>query len=72
MLHTGKIAQWNDERGFGFISPAEGSGSVFVHITAFPRSDRLRQPRPGKRSAQSSVHQSLPGLTLRGENEARL
>ena len=43
MRYQGRIAKWNDERGFGFISPAEGGGSVFVHISSFPRGDR----RPG-------------------------
>jgi uncharacterized membrane protein YsdA (DUF1294 family)/cold shock CspA family protein len=49
MRHQGRIAKWNDERGFGFISPAEGGGSVFVHISSFPRSDR----RPGVNEAVS-------------------
>src|SRR5689334_12655248 len=40
MRHQGKIAKWNDERGFGFISPSEGGRPVFVHISSFPRSDR--------------------------------
>jgi uncharacterized membrane protein YsdA (DUF1294 family)/cold shock CspA family protein len=40
MRHQGIIAKWNDERGFGFISPSEGGDSVFVHISSFPRSDR--------------------------------
>jgi uncharacterized membrane protein YsdA (DUF1294 family)/cold shock CspA family protein len=40
MRHQGRIAKWNDERGFGFISPSEGGDSVFVHISSFPRSDR--------------------------------
>ena len=40
MRHQGRIAKWNDERGFGFISPSEGGGSVFVHISSFPRSAR--------------------------------
>jgi len=40
MRNKGSIAKWNDERGFGFISPSEGGGSVFVHISSFPRSDR--------------------------------
>ena len=40
MRHQGRIANWNDERGFGFISPSEGDDSVFVHISSLPRSDR--------------------------------
>ena len=39
MRRQGKIAKWNDERGFGFIS-SEGDDSIFVHISAFPGSDR--------------------------------
>jgi cold shock CspA family protein len=35
-LH-GTLTRWNDERGFGFITPAKGSSDVFVHISAFPR-----------------------------------
>ena len=49
MRHQGRIAKWNDERGFGFISPSEGGGSVFVHISSFLRSDR----RPGVNEAVS-------------------
>ncbi|HUQ33797.1 MAG TPA: cold shock and DUF1294 domain-containing protein [Pyrinomonadaceae bacterium] len=40
MRPQGRIAKWNDERGFGFISPSEGGSSVFVHISSFPRGDR--------------------------------
>lgn len=40
MRQQGRIAKWNDERGFGFISPSEGGDSVFVHISSFPRGDR--------------------------------
>jgi uncharacterized membrane protein YsdA (DUF1294 family)/cold shock CspA family protein len=39
MRRQGKIAKWNDERGFGFISASEGD-SVFVHISSLPRRDR--------------------------------
>jgi cold shock CspA family protein len=33
----GTLMKWNDDRGFGFISPAQGNEEMFVHISAFPR-----------------------------------
>jgi len=33
----GRIKSWNDERGFGFITPLPHGRDVFVHIKAFPR-----------------------------------
>lgn len=42
MRIEGTLAKWNDERGFGFISPTKGgTAEVFVHVSAFPR-DGLR------------------------------
>ena len=40
MRTHGTLTKWNDDRGFGFISPASGSGEIFVHISAFPRDGR--------------------------------
>ncbi len=37
MRTHGTLIKWNDDRGFGFILPAQGSSEVFVHISAFPR-----------------------------------
>lgn len=36
MRLDGKLKSWNDERGFGFIDPAQGGQEIFVHIKAFP------------------------------------
>jgi cold shock CspA family protein len=33
----GTLTKWNDDRGFGFITPAKGTADVFVHFSAFPR-----------------------------------
>ena len=37
MRSHGTLAKWNDDRGFGFIAPAQGGDELFVHISAFPR-----------------------------------
>ena len=36
MRFTGILKTWNDERGFGFLEPAQGGQEIFVHIKAFP------------------------------------
>ena len=35
----GTLISWNDDKGFGFIRPANGSRNVFVHIRAFSSSN---------------------------------
>jgi len=42
MRHQGKITNWKDDRGFGFISPNGGGEQVFVHVKSF--SNRQRRP----------------------------
>lgn len=37
MRIEGSLIKWNDDRGFGFIAPAQGGPEVFVHISAFPK-----------------------------------
>jgi cold shock CspA family protein len=46
MRFDGKLEQWDDDKGCGFITPMRGGDPVFVHISAF-HSDR-RRPRVGE------------------------
>lgn len=41
-MRIGKIIRWNDDKGYGFIKPTDGSREVFLHISAF--TSRNRRP----------------------------
>lgn len=43
MDQQGRLTQWNDARGFGFITPQASGPRVFVHISQFQH--RSRRPR---------------------------
>ena len=45
MRYQGRVAEWKDDRGFGFITPNGGGVKVFLHISAL--SDRGARPSVG-------------------------
>lgn len=65
MRIRGTITKWN-EKGFGFITPADGEKQVFVHASAF--SGRNQRPAAGMK-VTCEVAQDPEGR-LRAENAA--
>jgi cold shock CspA family protein len=48
MRHQGRISEWNEERGFGFVQSNGEAPHAFLHISSF-----------GKRSKKPSVGQLI-------------
>ena len=42
MRTKGKISSWNDDKGYGFITPLTGGKQIFIHVKAL--SNRSRRP----------------------------
>lgn len=40
MRSAGRITEWNDDKGFGFVVPHGGGDRAFVHVRAFQRGSR--------------------------------
>jgi uncharacterized membrane protein YsdA (DUF1294 family)/cold shock CspA family protein len=38
MRYQGRLQDWNDDKGYGFVTPNGGGERAFVHIKAFERS----------------------------------
>jgi len=63
MRTKGKITSWNDEKGFGFITPSAGGKQVFVHIKAFGNRNRRPEVNQLVTYAMSSDSKGRPCAT---------
>ena len=43
MRYQGKLVEWNDAKGFGFVLPNAGGRKIFVHLNEFTSQTRRRQ-----------------------------
>jgi CspA family cold shock protein len=42
-MPIGKVANYFEERGFGFIAPDDGSAHLFVHVSHIANADALKK-----------------------------
>lgn len=61
-MATGTVKFFNSQKGFGFITPSDGSKDVFVHISAVERA--------GMSSLNEGQKLSYDVVNERGKNAA--
>ena len=67
-MQTGTVKWFNDAKGFGFISPEDGSADVFVHFSAIDSSG-FRSLQEGQRVSYE-VQQGAQGAQAAGVKAA--
>jgi len=60
---AGRITDWNDDKGFGFVMPNGGGDRAFVHVNEFQRGSR--------RPVAGDLISYLPGRDAKGRLQAR-
>ena len=69
-MQTGTVKFYNDQKGYGFIQPDDGSKDVFVHATALERAG-IRGLREGQKVAFDTQEDRRTGKMAVGNIEAR-
>ena len=59
-MTTGTVKWFNESKGYGFITPADGSKDVFVHFSAI-QGDGFRTLREGQ-NVNFEIEESPKGL----------
>ena len=70
MRAKGKITAWNDEKGFGFLTPMTGGQPIFIHVTSFVNRNRLPEINETVTYTVSAASQGRPcaiNATFSGE-----
>ncbi|MBL0010666.1 MAG: cold shock domain-containing protein [Nitrosomonas sp.] len=73
MRIEGNLTKWNDDQGFGFITPVRGDPEIFVHISAFPKDGHrptigerltfeIEIDREGKKRAKNLLCPTRPAI----------
>lgn len=82
MRIDGKLTKWNDDRGFGFITPTHGGQEIFAHISAFPNDGqrpKLGEPvafeieidNSGKKRAKDIFYSARAKVSHQNQGQAR-
>jgi cold shock protein len=64
-MNTGTVKWFNEQKGYGFIQPENGSKDVFVHISAVERAG-LRTLKEGQKVSFEIVTDKRTGKSSAG------
>ena len=64
-MNTGTVKWFNEQKGYGFIQPENGSKDIFVHISAVERAG-LRTLKQGQKVSFEIVTDKRTGRSSAG------
>jgi CspA family cold shock protein len=68
-MDTGTVKWFNEQKGYGFIQPDNGSKDIFVHISAVERAG-LRTLKEGQKVSFEVVTDKRTGKSSAGNLQA--